>query len=141
LPGFRPKPKAITVEAPHLLVVDDSLNTREIERSILEAAGYEIDLAKDGLEALRCVEETDYHLIVTDIEMPRMDGFTLTERLRADDRYANVPIVIVTSREKEADMQRGMAVGADAYIVKGTFDQNNLLATVESLIGRAAPKK
>ncbi len=141
LPGFRAAPRAVTVEAPRLLVVDDSLNTREIERSILEASGYEVDLAKDGLEALRRVEETDYHLIVTDIEMPRMDGFTLTERLRADERYAGVPIVIVTSREKEADMQRGMAVGADAYIVKGTFDQNNLLATVESLIGQAAPRK
>ncbi len=141
LPGFRPEPRVMAVEAPRLLVVDDSLNTREIERSILEASGYEVDLAKDGLEALQCVEQNDYHLIVTDIEMPRMDGFTLTERLRADERYAHVPIVIVTSREKEADMHRGMAVGADAYIVKGTFDQNNLLATVESLIGRAAPKK
>lgn len=116
-------------------MVDDSLNTREIERSILEAHGYTVDLARDGVEALAQVKKRPYDLIVSDIEMPRMDGFTLIERLREEAAYQDTPIVIVTSREKEEDKRRGITVGADAYIVKGTFEQTNLIDTIESLIG------
>jgi two-component system chemotaxis sensor kinase CheA len=133
-------------EAPRLLVVDDSLNTREIEKSILEASGYQVDLAKDGMDALRVInqapgadERAFYDLLVVDIEMPRLDGLSLTEQLRQDARYAHVPIVIVSSRDKPADRQRGLDVGADAYIVKGSFDQQDLITTVSSLLGRAAP--
>lgn len=129
-------------EAPRILVVDDSLNTREIEKSILQACGYRVDLAKDGLDALRMIEragEETYDLLIVDIEMPRLDGLSLTEQLRRDERYARVPIVIVSSRDKPEDRKRGLDVGADAYIVKGTFDQENLTDTVASLLGRAAP--
>lgn len=136
------------MEAPRILVVDDSLNTREIEKSILEASGYRVDLAKDGLDALRVIEQAPtgrerpyYDLLIVDVEMPRMDGLSLTEQLRQDERYAHVPIVIVSSRDKDQDRQRGLAVGADAYIVKGTFDQEDLTTTVASLIGRAAPQE
>ncbi len=118
-----------------ILVVDDSVNTREIEKSILEAYGYLVDTAEDGQEALEKARETPFDLVVTDVEMPRMDGFTLTERLRADPRLRSVPVVIVTSLEQEQDKKRGIAVGADAYIVKRAFDQSNLLDTVKSLIG------
>ena len=76
-----------------------------------------------------------YDLVITDVEMPRLDGFSLTECLRGDDRYRAVPIIIVTSREKDEDKKRGVQVGANAYIVKGAFDQSNLLETVKSLIG------
>lgn len=79
--------------------------------------------------------ETLYDLVITDVEMPRLDGFSFTERLRADDRYRNVPVIIVTSREKDEDKRRGIQVGANAYIVKGAFDQSNLIETVRSLIG------
>jgi len=118
-----------------ILVVDDSMNTREIEKSILEAYGYVVDVAEDGQEALEKVSGELYDLVITDVEMPRLDGFSLAEALRADQRYRNVPIIIVTSREKEEDKRRGIQVGADAYIVKRGFDQSNLLDTVKSLIG------
>jgi CheY-like chemotaxis protein len=133
-------------EAPRVLVVDDSLNTREIEKSILEACGYQVDVAKDGVDALQVLDQAPqvegqpyYDLLIVDIEMPRLDGLSLTEQLRQDHRYAHVPIVIVSSRDKEEDRQRGLKVGADAYIVKGTFDQEDLTTTVASLLGRAAP--
>jgi chemotaxis protein histidine kinase CheA len=124
-------------EKRRILVVDDSVNTREIERAVLESYGYAVTLASDGMEALEMalVHEEGFHLVVTDVEMPRMDGFSLTERLRSDDRYATVPIVIVTSRDKEADKRRGIEAGADAYILKGAFDQSRLYETVRSLIG------
>jgi two-component system chemotaxis sensor kinase CheA len=121
----------------HILVVDDSLNTREIEKSILEAGGYAVDVAGDGLEALRKIGEVKYDLIVTDIEMPRLDGFELIERLRNDPAHEALPIIVVTSHEKKEEQQRGFALGADAYIVKADFQQSDLLATVESLIGAA----
>ena len=76
-----------------------------------------------------------FDAVLTDIEMPRMDGFTLTERLRQQENYRTVPIIIVTSREKPEDKRRGVQVGADAYIVKGDFDQNNLIATLRALLG------
>ena len=138
--------EAEKVDVPRILVVDDSLNTREIEKSILEASGYQVDLAQDGLEALQVVRQAPalgdkpyYDLVVVDVEMPRMDGLTLTQELRRDDRYARVPIVIVSSRDRPEDRRRGLEVGADAYIVKGTFDQEDLTSTVASLLGRAAP--
>jgi chemotaxis protein histidine kinase CheA len=118
-----------------ILVVDDSLNTREIEKSILEAYGYSVFLAEDGQEALEMTRDRLFDLVITDVEMPRLDGFSLTERLRGDERYRAVPIVIVTSREKDEDKKRGILVGANAYIVKGAFDQSNLLETVKTLIG------
>ncbi|MBK5275133.1 MAG: hybrid sensor histidine kinase/response regulator [Desulfuromonadales bacterium] len=118
-----------------ILVVDDSLNTRDIEKSILEAYGYSVDLAGDGMEALEKAQQNSYDAIITDVEMPRLDGFSLTERLRRDERYADKPIIIVTSREKDEDKRRGIAVGANAYIVKGTFEQSNLLETVQNLVG------
>ena len=119
----------------HILVVDDSINTRDIERNILEAYGYKVTLAGDGMEALEKTKEFTYDLIITDVEMPRLDGFSLTERLRASEAYKGTPIIIVTSREKEEDKRRGIMVGADAYIVKGAFDQSNLLETVQNLVG------
>ncbi len=119
----------------HILVADDSLNTREIEKSILEAYGYTVSLAEDGLDALEKTRECQFDLIVTDVEMPRMNGFTLTENLRGDPNYTSTPIIIVTSLEKESDKRRGIKAGANAYIVKGSFDQTNLLDTVKSLVG------
>ena len=118
-----------------ILVVDDSLNTREIEKSILEAHGYEVELARDGVEGLAMALERSYDMVVTDLDMPRLDGFALVERLRAEPECAHTPIVIVTSREKDEDRRRGIEVGADAYISKGGFDQSKLIDTIGSLIG------
>ena len=120
----------------NILVVDDSINTREIEKSILEAYGYRVTIAGDGIEALEKAAEAKYDLVITDVEMPRLDGFSLTGRLRSDSSYKDVPIIIVTSLEKDEDKRRGISVGADAYIVKGAFDQSNLVETVQNLIGK-----
>jgi len=119
----------------NILVVDDSYNTREIEKSILEANGYIVDTAVDGQDGFEKTRDKLYDLIITDVEMPRLDGFSFTEWMRADERYHTVPIIIVTSREKDEDKKRGIRVGANAYIVKGDFDQSNLIDTVRSLIG------
>ncbi len=133
-PG-RLRPAVKEDRAQTVLVVDDSINTREIEKSILEAYGYAVVTADDGEEAFEKTREVLYDLVITDVEMPRLDGFSLTKRLRDDERYRNVPIIIVTSLEKEEDKKRGITVGANAYIVKGAFDQSNLIETVHSLIG------
>jgi chemotaxis protein histidine kinase CheA len=118
-----------------VLVVDDSLNTREIEKDVLEAHGYLVTLAEDGLDGLRKAQSGDFDAVLTDVEMPNMDGFTLTERLRQVDKYRDTPIIIITSREKEEDKRRGIQVGADAYIVKGDFDQSNLVDILRNLLG------
>jgi two-component system chemotaxis sensor kinase CheA len=122
---------------PRILVVDDSITTRTIEKNILERAGYEVTAAVNGEEALSEVDGADpmFDLFVVDIDMPGIDGFELTEKLRADARTSSQPVIILTSRAADEDKRRGIAVGAQAYIVKGAFDQNVLLETVKSLIG------
>ncbi|MGM0593184.1 MAG: hybrid sensor histidine kinase/response regulator [Pseudomonadota bacterium] len=121
----------------HLLVVDDSFNTREIEKEILESHGYRVSVAGDGAEGVKIASKTDFDLIVTDIEMPRMDGFSLVKELRKSELHAFTPIIIVSSRDESEARERGMRAGANAYIVKGGFDQSNLVETVQSLIGGA----
>jgi len=117
-----------------VLVVDDSLTTRNLEQNILEVAGYQVKLAMDGLEALDILRGDSCRLVVSDILMPRMDGFTLTREIKQDPGLRDTPVVLVTSLESETDKARGLEVGADAYIVKSTFDQENLLQTIEQLI-------
>ncbi|MGN7611536.1 response regulator [Magnetococcales bacterium HHB-1] len=117
-----------------LLVVDDSLNTRELEKDILEAHDFDVDIAVDGEDAWEKVFKKQYSLIVTDVEMPNMNGFALTEKLRQTNEYRDTPIIIVTSLDKEEDKQRGIEVGANAYIVKSAFDEFNLVDTVQSLL-------
>lgn len=121
-------------EPRRILVVDDSPNTREVERAILEGAGYRVDTAKDGEEALLRLDRTAYHLVVTDIEMPRLDGFALCRRLRENPDSAGIPVVLVTSRATDADRRRGAEVGAAAYIEKGSFDQDRLLRVIQALL-------
>lgn len=118
-----------------VLVVDDSLNTREIEKDVLEAYGYRVTLAEDGLDGFRKALEEEFDAVLTDVEMPNMDGFSLTARLRQEVKYRDKPIIIITSREKDEDKRRGIQVGADAYIVKGDFEQSNLVETLRALLG------
>lgn len=119
----------------HLLVVDDSLNTREIEREILEAHGYRVTLAEDGLDGWQKALGGQFDAVITDVDMPGLDGFSLVSRLRGHEHYRSTPIVMVTSRQKPEDKQRGVQVGADAYIVKGDFNQSSLVDTLSNLLG------
>lgn len=117
-----------------ILVVDDSLATRELERSILETAGFKVDTARDGLEALKMCRERKPDLVLSDVEMPNMDGFRLTASIRQDERLNSLPVIIVSSRDSEEDRRKGLEAGAQAYIVKGQFEQNKLLETISRLI-------
>lgn len=123
-----------------ILVVDDSITTRTIEKNILERAGYDVYTAVDAEQALVEVGRADpiYDLFVLDVDMPGMSGFELCERLRQDPRTQSQPVIICTSRATDEDKRRGINAGAQAYIVKGAFDQNVLLDTVRSLIGEAS---
>jgi two-component system chemotaxis sensor kinase CheA len=118
-----------------ILVIDDSLTTRMLEQSILESAGYEVDLATSGEEALERAHKRRYALFLVDVEMPGMDGFTFIERAREDPTLQDIPAILVTSRASLEDRQRGSSVGARAYIVKGEFDQAELLEQIRILVG------
>jgi two-component system chemotaxis sensor kinase CheA len=97
-----------------LLVADDSVTTRSLEKSILEAAGYEVIAAVDGGEAWQLLQEKGADLVVADVEMPRMDGFALCEAIRGSKRFRELPVVLVTARESDRDKARGLEAGADA---------------------------
>jgi two-component system chemotaxis sensor kinase CheA len=127
-----------------VMVVDDALMVRELQRSILERGGYVVRTASDGAEALAMLAEQPADLVVTDLEMPNVDGFMLTSSIRAHPRLANIPVLIVSSRASEEDHQRGLDAGADGYIVKTSFDEAGLIAAVSRLLGRtaaAAPRR
>ena len=118
-----------------LLVVDDALTVRELQRTILERAGFDVTVACDGVEALEVLAKETFDLVVTDVEMPRMDGFTLTENIRAHATQSNLAVLILTSLASDNDRRRGMDAGADGYIVKSAFDEHSLLAAVDRLVG------
>jgi len=126
---------AATRRQQRILVVDDSITTRTLEKNILETAGYNVQIATDGVEALSVIAASGApDLIVADLVMPRLNGFDLTQRLKSDPQTSHIPIILVTSLSSAEDKARGIEVGADAYIVKRSFDQNNLLETIEQLI-------
>jgi two-component system, chemotaxis family, sensor kinase CheA len=118
-----------------ILVVDDSITTRTLEQSILEAAGYDVRTAVDGADGWKALQEHDCNLVVADVEMPRMDGFALCAAIRASKRFKGLPVVLVTALEMPEHQARGLEVGADAYIGKSSFDQQNLLDTIRQLLG------
>jgi two-component system chemotaxis sensor kinase CheA len=127
------KPAAQAIAA-GILVVDDSITSRSLERSILEAHGYRVRTAVDGLEALELLRAEKADLIITDIQMPRMDGFALVEALKADKSLSGIPVIIVSSLERAEDQERGLMLGADAYVVKRKFDQTELLDAIRQMI-------
>jgi two-component system chemotaxis sensor kinase CheA len=123
------------VQKRSILIVDDSITTRTLEKNILEAAGYNVLLAINGIEALNTIRSSDLpDLVITDVAMPRMDGFILTERIKSEPRTSKIPVILVTSLDSPTDKARGIDCGADAYIVKSSFDQENLLETIQQLI-------
>jgi chemotaxis protein histidine kinase CheA len=120
-----------------ILVVDDSLPTREIEGEILQMEGYHVDTAADGAEALEAAKNTRYDLICTDLNMPLMDGFMLTENVRKNAELANIPIIVISSKSSDEDQKRAAMLGANRYIIKNSFNNHNLLSAVRELIGGA----
>lgn len=119
----------------HILVVDDSITTRTLERSILQSMGFAVSVARDGQDALGVLEAEPIDLVVSDVEMSPMDGFSLTKRIRGDPRYATLPVVLVTSLDAPEQRAHGLAAGADAYIVKRGFDQQHLVEVINRLLG------
>ena len=123
-------PKAVK----RLILADDSVTTRTLEKSILEAAGYEVLTAADGTDAWHLLQDKGADLVVSDVEMPKMDGFSLTETIRSSKRFGSLPVVLVTALETDRDRARGLEAGADAYLPKSTFDQKALLETIRQLL-------
>jgi two-component system chemotaxis sensor kinase CheA len=119
-----------------ILVVDDSMTTRMLEQSILEAAGFEVDVATSAEEALDRLERRTYSLVLVDVEMPGMDGFAMVSTMRSRPALAQVPAILVTSRDAPIDRKRGADAGAQGYIVKSTFDQAKLVAMINDLVPR-----
>lgn len=132
-----PKPTAAVAGfLGRVLVVEDSVGVRELERVILEGAGYHVETAVDGLDGASRLRNEPYDVVISDVEMPGMDGFTLTRTIRRTKGWESVPIVIMTSRGDDADRKAGMEAGANAYLLKGEFDQGQLVDTVRRLVGR-----
>lgn len=117
-----------------ILVVEDSITARTLLKNLLELAGYSVRTAVDGMEAVTLLKTEGFDLVVSDVDMPRMNGFDLTAKIRADRRLSEIPVVLVTALESREDRERGIDVGANAYIVKSSFDQGNLLEIVHRLI-------
>lgn len=134
----RPQRPPAATPAPLVLVVDDSLTTRMLEQSILESAGYRVDLAVSAEQALAAAQRQRYDLFLVDVEMPGMDGFGFIERTRADPQLREVPAILLSSRDAPEDKRRGQAVGASAYIVKSEFAQQDFLRQVRALAGAPA---
>lgn len=117
-----------------VLVAEDSITSRSLLQHVLQSAGYEVRTAVDGVDALDALRGGGFDLLLSDVEMPRMDGFTLTARVRADPRTAELPVVLLTSLESREQKERGVEAGANAYIVKSAFDRERLLDVIRSLI-------
>jgi len=120
-----------------VLVVDDSLTVRELERKLLVNRGFDVAVAVDGMDGWNMLRSEDFDLVVTDVDMPRMDGIELVSRIKADPRLQGVPVMVVSYKDREEDRRRGLDAGADYYLAKGSFHDDALLDAVEDLIGKA----
>lgn len=121
-------------KAHRILVVDDSLTTRSLEKGILEAHGYNVQIAVDGLQALEKLRMEPVDLVISDVMMPRLTGFQLLEQMKKNPELKDIPVILVTSLETREEQEKGLALGADAYIVKRKFDQKELLSTVRQIL-------
>jgi two-component system chemotaxis sensor kinase CheA len=134
--GIMPAPGGETArKKKSVLVTEDSITSRILLKNILDGAGYIVETAVDGMDAFARLRSGSFDIVVSDVDMPRMNGFVLTEKIRGDKKFAELPVVLVTALDSQADRERGIDVGANAYIVKSSFDQSNLLEVVKRLIG------
>ncbi|MCF6355606.1 MAG: hybrid sensor histidine kinase/response regulator [Candidatus Polarisedimenticolaceae bacterium] len=120
-----------------ILVIDDSITVREVERNMLESSGYDVDVAVDGMDGWHMIHQYNFDLIITDIDMPRMDGIELICKIKSKGCYKNIPIIVVSYKDREEDRERVFSAGADQYLTKGSFQDNSLREAVEGLIGEA----
>jgi two-component system chemotaxis sensor kinase CheA len=123
-------------EAPSktVLVVEDSITARLLLKNLLEAAGYHVVTAVDGVDGLTQLRSGVVDIVISDVDMPRMNGFDLTAKIRSDKKFADLPVVLVTALESREDRERGIEVGANAYLVKSSFDQSNLLEVIRRVV-------
>ena len=120
-----------------VLVVEDSVTSRTLLRAMLEQEGCEVMTALDGIEAFAMFKEHEFDMVVSDVDMPRMSGFTLTEKIRSGSPLAKIPVILVTSLDSSEDQTHGYAVGADAYVIKSDFEKGEFI----NLIRRFIPSK
>jgi two-component system, chemotaxis family, sensor histidine kinase and response regulator WspE len=120
-----------------VLVVDDSITVREVERQLLANRGYDVDVAIDGMDGLNSLRSQRYDLVVTDIDMPRLNGLELVRAIKQDPRQSSTPVIIVSYKDREADRMRGLDAGANYYLTKSSFHDETLVRAVEDLIGSA----
>jgi two-component system, chemotaxis family, sensor histidine kinase and response regulator WspE len=125
--------------APHILVVDDSHTVREMERRLLIRAGYTVSAAQNGQEAWNLLRLKEYDLLISDVDMPQMNGIELVNRVRENPRLARLPVIILSYKDREEDRRRGLEAGADFYLTKGSFDNGTFLRAVVDLVGDAPP--
>jgi two-component system chemotaxis sensor kinase CheA len=135
-----PHRRAMTVVAPveerrlRVLVVDDSITTRTLEKNILETAGFEVSVAMDGAEAWSMLPQNDFDVIISDVEMPKMDGLELCSKIKANAKFQHLPVILLTSLAKPEQREAGLRAGADAYLVKSRFDQGELLEMIQAVM-------
>lgn len=123
-----------TKRSRRILVVDDSMTTRALLKNVVLSGGYEVSTSHNGQDAWEKLQRDHYDLLVSDVDMPVLNGFELTTRIRASESHGRIPVILVTSRDSEADRANGVTVGADAYLVKSSFEQSTVLATIEQLL-------
>jgi two-component system, chemotaxis family, sensor kinase CheA len=133
-PTIASQPAGEPLFNPAILLVEDSITTRTQEKRILEANGYTVVAAVDGLDGWAKLTAGSFHAVVTDIQMPNLDGLALAARIRQEAKYRDLPVILVTSLSSEEDRQRGLDVGANAYLAKSGFDQQVLLDTLRRLV-------
>jgi two-component system chemotaxis sensor kinase CheA len=126
--------KAAEPQRLRILIADDSITTRTLEKHILETAGFEVHVAIDGLEAWSKISEIDFDLLIADVEMPNMDGLELAQRVKETEETKQLPVILLTSLSKPEQREAGLRAGADAYLVKSRFDQNELLRVIRALV-------
>lgn len=132
------EPASQAVKRKRVLVVDDSLTVRELERKMIEGQGYAVDVAVDGMDAWNAVRSGHYQLVLTDVDMPRMDGIELVTRIKSDPVLRSIPVMIVSYKDRDEDRRRGMDAGADYYLTKGSFYDETMLRAIEDFIGGAS---
>jgi two-component system sensor histidine kinase and response regulator WspE len=121
--------------AKRILVAEDSITVREVERQLLTRLGYDVAVAVDGMDAWNQIRAGRFDMLVTDIDMPRMNGIELVRMVRSDPRFAHVPIAVVSYKDREEDRRAGMDAGANAYLTKGSFQDQSFITTVTGLVG------